>query len=235
MSTILKLLNADFQNPNLPVYLPITKDRIVEAYTFNNGLKVISGSAPTPTGAVEYDSEGVTLTAVNGTFQSNFISRDAGDYTIIMVAKKIESGVTNSHFTANDRNDMATVYAGTGSASITAQDRDPAFSAPVVRVSSSSAPFDTTEYFFFSFSSTLGGVSFKVPGANYEGSASATTPLTGAPNPTTIGPSTSDTSSAKVKICAAAIYNKVLTDDEIAQNHEALKSYLKGSSSIDIV
>ncbi|MFH4522700.1 hypothetical protein, partial [Vibrio alginolyticus] len=61
MATVIRLNNANFDNPNLPVFFPVEAEGLIAGYTFDGRISTLAGGQLSITGNPILDETGITI------------------------------------------------------------------------------------------------------------------------------------------------------------------------------
>lgn len=224
MATVIRLNNANFDNPNLPVFFPVESDGLIAAYTFDGRISTLAGGPLNITGNPILDETGVTINSATDIITTNVVDDEHDELTVFMVGKRIATPATNS-FMVGSYTEGFTVYSQDGKLIIWGED-----STDGSQVQPSSLVFDVSKPFLSVAQRSLDTVKLSVPGLNMVTSQSAESTLTRSSGKIRLGEK-SIGKEAIIHISALLIYNKILDDTTVSKINSQLRSYF---SPLDI-
>ncbi len=218
MTTVIQLNNADFDNPNLPKFIPVDSNGLLAAYTFDQRANTLMGSALEVTGTLEFDPYGVTIDNLNDQVEIPVKDADVPSITMIYIGKILPSASTNTHFVGRFA-DSLSLYAQSGRAMMYAKD-----DGDGSQVQTPAIFLDATKPTMYVGKRDINGVSLQVPGLNQTTSQPAKTALRMVDGNLFIGSSTSN-EDYKSHCNAILVYNRLLSDEEINRIHYQMLNY----------
>ncbi|EJX2556584.1 TPA: hypothetical protein LMR99_001597 [Vibrio alginolyticus] len=218
MTTVIRLNNADFNNPNLPIFIPVESYGLVSGYTFDQRINTLKGESLEISGTLEFDSEGVTIDNLNDQVEIPVKDSALPSITIIFIGSILPSPSTNTHFVGRFA-DSLSMYAQNGRAMMYAKD-----DADGSQIQTPAILLDTSKPTMYVGRRDRNGVSLQVPGLKQMTSQPAKTAIRMIDGNLFIGSSTSN-EDYKSHCNAVLIYDRLLSDEEIARIHYQMRNY----------
>lgn len=220
MTTVVRLKGANFNNPNLPVFIPIDTDGLIGGYLFNGKLTTIKGEALVFNGTHPYDETGVTIDSTKGNIVTKINDNTLDNATIFTVSRAVVTAATNSFIVGTYAQGFS-LYAQPNTGRISLWSRD-SLSATV---QASPLIFDVTKDFLCITQRTNQMVRMSLPLSGLASERSTTGTINKVAVPLRFGEENVGGSSI-IHISAALIYNRAMSAAEIATIAQQLKNQL---------
>ncbi|MFH4511590.1 hypothetical protein WKI32_11445 [Vibrio alginolyticus] len=218
MATVIRLNNANFDNPNLPVFFPVEAEGLIAGYTFDGRISTLAGGQLSITGNPILDESGITINSATDIITTNVVDAEHEELTVFMVGKRVATPAVNS-FMVGTYTDGFTVYSQAGKLIIWGKD-----SVDGSAVQPSTLAFDVDSPFLSVSQRSQNMVMLSVPGLNMVASKTSENPISKSMDKIRLGESQVGREPI-IHVSALLIYNKLLDEQTISKVNSQLRSY----------
>ena len=215
MTTIIRL-NTNFNNPNLPTFLPLPYNGLLGAWMMDGAQKTIKGTPLSIVGSETFLPTHLVVTNRDPSVTTNIIDEDYAEMTMVFIGNiNAASGVTNNHCIGDYGRGHSLYIQPNGGVRYAIND-----ATGQVQVSVNNLP--TTEPTVYFVTRTADAIRLRIPSESIDKTISLTPPVK--LSASNIKIAYGDNLSA-FDVYGAAIYGSNLSDDDVTSFYNTVVKY----------